>query len=253
MGTTMNPFNRTPVKLRLLAYSNRDRQGTPECMDVMYNPESIMLNCHTEYKPDDFINPNQQSSRYVQTQPEEISLELLFDGHMPGNRRPISDQIADLQALCYDVNPIKGEPRYLRLEWGRMRWMTKRSFDGRLSHFRARYTLFNNRGEPLRAIVTLGLIADESLVLQKGIQNQEAPESTVVSMPDATSLPALVNDVSDSSTNKKDYLTIAMDNDMDSIDATDAGDLIAFTESEALEDILTDEQAEEVERWLHYR
>lgn len=232
----MNPFKRTPVKLKIYAYSDRDRQNKDKLqyMEVMYNPDSIELNCNTGYSPDSFINTDLQSSRYVQTQPEKISLELLFDAHMPGNRRSISDQIKDLQKVCYDVNPAKGEPNYLRLEWGNMCWMAKDSFDGRLTQLRIRYTLFDNHGAPLRATVTLGLIADESLILQKRIQDQKAPRNLVVSMPDATSLPALVNDVRDASTNTEDYLEIAMNNGMDSLDAANVGDLISFTEPESI-------------------
>jgi Contractile injection system tube protein len=230
----MNVFQRRPTKLTLSAYSDREMTHLSGSLSVMYNPDSVSLDYRTDYVPNRPINTSRQSNRYVQTYPAGLTLELLFDAKMPGNRLPIDEQLTHLRSLCYSVNPADSEPRYIQVKWGQMRWGGRRYFSGRISSLSERYILFKRDATPLRAIVMLVLTADGSLTLQEAQEQLIAPATAVVNVPDATSLPQIASGAGAMLSGDTDYLAVAAENDLDSLDAIQAGQTLQIsTESEA--------------------
>ncbi|ANB72005.1 hypothetical protein AYM40_06195 [Paraburkholderia phytofirmans OLGA172] len=219
----MNVLHRKPTKLTLKAYSDREMTQLSGTLSAMYNPDSVSLDYQTDYRPDLFINTTRQSNRYVQTRPGGLTLELLFDARMPGNHTPIDRQLTRLRSLCYNVNPADSEPRYLQVRWGKMRWNGRGYFSGRMSSLSIRYTLFERDATPLRATATLVLTADGSLTLQSAEEQLKAPASAVVNVPDATSLAQVTNSAASTLTGATDYLEVAAENDLDSLDAIRPG------------------------------
>ncbi|APR40106.1 MULTISPECIES: CIS tube protein [unclassified Paraburkholderia] len=210
-------------KLTLIAYGDRELTQLVGSLAVMYNPDSIGLSYQTEFVPDVFINTTRQSNRYVQTKPGSLSLELLFDARMPGNRKPIDAQLGLLRGLCYNVDPAHSEPRYLQVKWGRMGWNGHGYFAGRMSSLSIRYTLFERDATPLRATATLELVADGSLTLQSAKEQLLSPGEAVVTVPDATPLPSIATSAAGSLAKAPDYLEVAAENDLDSLDAIEPG------------------------------
>lgn len=219
----MSVFQRKPTKLTLIAYSDREMTQLSGSLSAMYNPDSVSLDYQTDYTPDLFINTTRQSNRYVQTRPGGLTLELLYDAKMPGNIIPIDHQLARLRSLCYSVDPADSQPRYLQVKWGRMWWAGKGNFSGRMSSLAVRYTLFERDGEPLRATATLVLTADGSLSLQEAEEQLKSPAAAVVDVPDATSLPQIARSAGTTLAGGTDYLAVAAENDLDSLDAIQPG------------------------------
>ncbi|CAE6749167.1 hypothetical protein R69927_02082 [Paraburkholderia domus] len=215
----MNVLQRRPAKLTLNAYSDREMTQLSGTLSAMYNPDSVSLDYQTDYRPDLFINTTRQSNRYVQTRPGGLTLDLLFDARMPGNHTPIDRQLTHLRSLCYNVNPADSEPRYLQVRWGQMRWDGRGYFSGRMSSLSIRYTLFERDATPLRATATLVLAADGSLTLQGAEEQLKSPATTVVNVPDATSLAQITHGVSTALAGGTDYLEVAAENGLDSLDA----------------------------------
>jgi hypothetical protein len=215
-----------PGKLQLIAFSDREMTKPVGSMFVMYNPDTIALNYQTDFTPNVFVNTTRQSNRYVQTRPGGLTLELFFDARMPGNRRPIERQLSELKALCYDVNRAGGEPRYLRVKWGEMRWMGRGYFAGRMTALSVRYTLFDRDATPLQATATLELAADGSLSLQEAKSQLEAPDKAVVTVPDQTPLPMIVSKAASDLPFPTDYLETGSLNNLDSLDASKAGETL---------------------------
>ena len=219
----MSLLHRKPTKLTLHAYSDREMTHLSGSLSVMYNPDTVSLDYQTDYTPDLFINTTRQSNRYVQTHPGGLTLELLFDAKMPGNRKPIDRQLAHLRSLCYSVDPANSEPRYLQVKWGKMRWSGKGYFSGRMSSLSVRYTLFERDATPLRATATLVLTADGSLTLQGAEEQLKSPAAAVVSVPDVTSLSQIAKTAGTALTGGTDYLEVAAENSLDSLDAIRPG------------------------------
>jgi Contractile injection system tube protein len=229
MGKKMKRPKRKPTKLTIRAYSDREMKTLSGELSAMYNPDSVSLDYSTAYMPDQFVNTSRQSNRYVQTQPGNLTLELLFDARMPGNRRPIDLQLGRLRALCYDVNPARGEPRYLQILWGQMRWNGRGYFSGRMLSLSFRYTLFEPDATPLRATAQLVLAADESLIVQAAQEQLQSPASVVVQVPDATSLPHITSNTVPEIAGKADYLQVAADNKLDCLDAIKPGQALQIS------------------------
>ncbi len=222
----MSLFQRKPTKMTLYAYSDREMTHLSGSLSVMYNPDSVSLDYHTDYTPDQFINTTRQSNRYVQTRPGGLTLELLFDAKMPHSYVPVDRQLSHLRSLCYNVNPADSEPRYLQVRWGQMRWSGKGYFSGRMSSLSVRYTLFDRDATPLRATATLALVADGSLTLQGAEEQLLSPSKAVVNVPDATSLAHIASAAGTSLAGGADYLQMAADNGLDSLDALVPGQIL---------------------------
>lgn len=222
----MSRLLHNPLKMQLIAYADREMTRPVGSLSVMYNPDALAFSYHTDYTPDTFVNTNRQSNRYVQTRPGGLTLELLFDGKMPGNRKTVDWQLSELKALCYDVNPAGGEPRYLQVKWGAMRWIGRGYFSGRISTMSIRYTLFDRDATPVRASVTLELTADGSLSLQEAVNQLQAPEKAVVTVPDQTPFPMTVSKAGSELPDPPDYLETAAANDLDSLDGCKPGDTL---------------------------
>ncbi|MEZ0603991.1 hypothetical protein ACAX43_17805 [Paraburkholderia sp. IW21] len=226
----MNVLQRKPTRLTLSAYSDREMtqlRGAP--LSVMYNPDSVTLDYQTDYMPDHFINTTRQSNRYVQTRPGDLRLELLFDAKMPGGSVSINKQLSVLRELCYNVDPADSQPRFLQVKWGQMKWGGKTYFSGRMRSLSVRYTLFERDATPIRATATLVLTADGSLTLQQAEEQLKSPATAVVNVPDATSLPQIANGAGTALAGGTDYLAVAAENDLDSLDAIKSGQTLQIS------------------------
>jgi hypothetical protein len=190
----------------------------------MYNPETLELNFETDYAANEFINTSVQSNNYAVMQPGGLTLELIFDGRMPGNITPIEDQLTYLRQLCSDVNPSRGEPNYLRVQWGNVRWTGQGYFAGRMKSLSYRYTLFDRDATPLRATATLALTADQSIELQKSEQSLRSPPVSVLSVPaGGGGLPLIAAGVASQLVGGMNYLTLAWSNNLDNLNAIAPG------------------------------
>jgi hypothetical protein len=217
----MSLFERSLAKLTLTAYSDREMSHQLGSIAAMYNPAALQLSFRAEYKSDEFLNSNTQSSTYQRTLPGDFDIELLFDASMPGNNTPVEEQISSLRNLCYAVNSEQEEPSFLQVKWGQMRWENRGYFSGRMSALSVRYTLFDRDGTPLRATANLSLIADASLTLQASSQQLKKPST--LRLPAATTVALLA---ATALAGGMTYLDLAASNDMDNLHDVEPGDTL---------------------------
>lgn len=227
----MSLLERGLAKLTINAWKDREGKIPVGSMSAMYNPENIQLDYQTRFNTEDTINKVSQSNRYMISEPVGLSLNLVFDSQMPGNRTPVETQLAMLKSFCA-VDSATGSPYFLRITWGKMRWENKGWFAGRARDLSVTYTLFDRDATPLRATVRLSLVADESFVIQQSIKVQNDPMRAVISVPDLVSLPLLALSASGTLATNIDYLSLAWDNDMDNLDDFQSGDLLRATKGD---------------------
>ncbi|MGV3345418.1 hypothetical protein ACGVWS_06615 [Enterobacteriaceae bacterium LUAb1] len=216
------------AKLTIAAWKDSEGHIPAGTMSAMYNPESIQLGYQTRFNTEHTINTLPKSNRYIISEPTGLSLSLLFDSQMPGNTTPVETQLAMLKSLCA-VDAATESPHFLRISWGKMRWDNRGWFAGRASDLSVTYTLFDRDATPLRASVSLGLVADESLIIQQTLKNQNAPSKALISVPDRASLPLLAMAASSTLASRVDCLALAWENDMDHLDDLQAGQRLQVT------------------------
>lgn len=218
----MNLLERGLAKLNIHAWKDREGKIPAGTMRVMYNPESVQLDYQTHFDTEDSINTASQSNRYIISEPVGLSLNLLFDSQMPGNSTPIENQLTMLKNLCA-VDSATELPYFLRITWGKMRWENKGWFAGRARDLSVNYTLFDRDATPLRAMVRLSVVADESFVIQQSVKNLGMPSRAMINVVDGASLPLLAISAADILASSVDSLSLAWDNDMDHLDDFKAG------------------------------
>lgn len=211
------------TKLKIAGYLDREMKRKVGELTAMYNPSSLSLDYQTDFRADEFINSVTQSNQYRRARPGGLTLDLIFDGSLPGNSVPVDQQLAALRELCCEVDPGSGEPYFLQVSWGKLRWNGRGYFAGRMASLSVRYTLFDRDGTPLRAHATLTLSADESLVLQDAKNALKAPTQVVLPVPDMSTLPLLVTAASfgamamTAAVGFTDYLAVAYLNNLSSL------------------------------------
>lgn len=214
----MSLLERSLVKLVLSAFSDRELKHKIGSITAMYNPDSLRLSYATQYNKNEFLNHTLQSNNYASSQPGDLTLELIFDARMPGKYASIEKQLTHLRNLCYVVNPSHGEPNFLQIKWGKMRWSGKGYFAGRMTSMSYSYTLFDRDAKPLRASVTLTLCADTSLKLQKSEQSLKSPPTSVLKVPaGGGGLPLMAAFAGVTMATGMSYLQLAWSNSLDNL------------------------------------
>ncbi|RQR52003.1 hypothetical protein DIE19_28685 [Burkholderia sp. Bp9126] len=225
-------------KLTIESFTTRELSGWPnKTLTVMYNPASISLQHGVEYSQVDNVNFDTTYTA-VRVQPGELELELLFDATLPGNTKPIDAQIAELQATCFWLCTETRAPSFLRLSWGHLKWSGMGAFSGVATKMSTRYTLFDRDGTPLRASVNLTLFADPDSEIQEAVQGTAIPTAVMLPVPDLATLPMLAAAAAAAAAatatvaGALDYLTLAIENDLDSLSDLAAGGELLLNTSE---------------------
>ncbi|CNH72863.1 CIS tube protein [Yersinia pekkanenii] len=229
----MSLIERGLAKLTIDAYQDREGKKWAGTLQAMYNPTTLELNYLTDYLQSQAINNEKQSSTYIQAKPAGLSLELIFDATMPGNKTPIETQLTQLKQLCC-VDATSKETQFLHIKWGKMRWENRGYFAGRTKTLSVSYTLFDRDATPLRAKVLLTLVADESLILQETEQNLKSPAKIAVRVQDGTSLALIAASVPSTLAGGADYLMLAQQNGLDNLNGFIPGDILQATRGEDL-------------------
>ncbi|SFU61133.1 hypothetical protein [Xenorhabdus koppenhoeferi] len=227
----MSLIERGLAKLTINAYKDREGKIRAGTVQAMYNPDSLQLDYQTDYQQSQAINSEKQSSIYVQARPAGLSLELIFDATMPGNKTPVEAQLMQLKQLC-SVDATSNETRFLQIKWGKMRWENRGYFSGRAKGLSVNYTLFDRDATPLRARVILTLVADESLVLQETEQNLKSPAKIALRVQDGASLALIAAGTASTLSGGIDYLTLAWQNGLDNLNGFVPGEILQATKGE---------------------
>ncbi|PXX59072.1 hypothetical protein SAMN05660489_04876 [Pseudomonas sp. LAMO17WK12:I10] len=220
-------YNQALTKLTITAYSDRDLTKEVGMIRARFNPDSLQLSYATTYSSEDFINDTVLSNNYTKTEPGDLALDLVYDDRMGKGGASIENQLTALRQLCYTVDPSRGEPRFLKVQWGNMRWARNGYFAGRMTALSFHYSLFDRDGTPLHATASLTIKADESIGKQEAEQNLLSPPGLVISVPAGpTNLALMAATASTFLVGGINYLDLAWSNDLDNLDDTKPGETL---------------------------
>jgi Contractile injection system tube protein len=216
-------------KLKIFAFVDveRTRRATVPTFEAMFNPASIEQSYCIPWGKRRGMNESGAELQYAGSNPAELRLVLVFDGTgvdtigiaaLP--RKSVATRVDELFAVAHRYNGAIHQPNYLRAMWGEL------SFDGRLANVDVKYTSFDRDGTPLRAELTVKLLADISAEKLAKLENKQSPDVTherVVRSGDT--LPLLTKEVYGSAT---PYLLVARWNGLDDFRRLTPGARIEF-------------------------
>ncbi|MDH0342423.1 hypothetical protein [Chromobacterium haemolyticum] len=212
----MGLLERGLAKLKLEAFDKSSGGKSEGVFEAMYNPASVQFDYAANYQESAALNKNEQHALFSKVSPPTLRLDLVLDGRAPGRRGSVDDQLKALRNLCFAVGQ-KGEPPYLRITWGNMSWHGQGFFKGRCQRLGVSYTLFDRSAKPLRAMASLSLLGEST----DGGSAFEAKASgklkSVAKVVSGYALPLVGAATSFGVGLGTNYLTAAVDNDLDNL------------------------------------
>jgi hypothetical protein len=86
--------------------------------------------------------------------------------------KTVSERVEEFLTLTFRMNGKIHEPNYLRVEWGNLK------FECRLDSVEIDYTSFDRDGTPLRAKLTVSLIADMEVEKRMALEDKKSSDLT---------------------------------------------------------------------------
>ena len=161
------PNPNSAIPLEKMCITN---QVTKKKIYVMYNPESYVQERGAKYSEMPGLAANMPSIQFVHGMSETLQMELFFDtygaaGSIGGSfsdslllnatalaPAPLKMDVRDFTAKIYDLMVIDSSthvPPLLKIEWSSLQ------FEGHLVNCSQKFTMFNQLGTPVRAILNV--------------------------------------------------------------------------------------------------
>jgi hypothetical protein len=170
-------------KMLILAFADSAKaesggvQEADDKFEALINPETYALAYKLKFSAG---GQGQGSSgkqlKYEYTEPEEISIEFLFDNTGIIDGKPRDSIAADLKRFKQVLIEYKGdahEPRHFKLVWGE-----NSIFKGRVTELTITYKLFKADGTPLRAIAKVTFKSSIEEQKRAAKENKSSPDLT---------------------------------------------------------------------------
>jgi hypothetical protein len=208
-------------KLKINVYGNRLRVGLPQAVfKVMLNPASLSVSHANEFSRLQGINTKGREAKYIRSQPREHHLELILDGTgvtdfglstlLGKGSGSVASQIKQFLDLCFHMDGKIHEPRFLKIQWGEGEL---KDFDCRLKSVDIEYTLFDENGTPLRAVLKTNFIEDLAPGKRPYLEGKNSPDlSHIRVVKSGDTLPLLSKEIYGSS---QYYMRLAQVNNID--------------------------------------
>jgi len=210
------------TKMKIVAYKDPDFSSQLGDYDVLVNPENYKQKNEQQYSTNDTtIGSSVQTSKYKGGGSGLFDIVLFFDGTGIISKNKVDDQIKEVRELVYQYNGNIHEPNYLRVYWG-----TQSLFQGRLKSWYVSYTMLDMDGSPLRAEVSLVLVASVSAkkkALEEKKNSSDLTHKRIVL--DGDNLPLMCYRIYGDSSY---YIKVARHNNLTNFRAIKPGDVIIF-------------------------
>lgn len=213
-------FSLLTIEAFQYGYDSASKGSSIGKMEACFNPGSLQLNYQTEFVHRDAINKTSLGNQFVGPRPGNLSIELLFGDTVRAGEEQVQDLVDGLKNLCTGTHTEYGST-YLVLSWGDMKWGGKKSFTGHMTSMSVRYTRFSRHGLPLRATVSLQLVANDSLD-KTATETPKLPQGRVLKAMESETLSTLLLQTSAAAVLTVTSLAVA--NDLDTLGPPSAGD-----------------------------
>ena len=162
--------------------------------------------------------------KFVRYKAESLSFKFTIDctGIVEGTKEKdlVYEKIKEIENLLYVYNTDGHRPSYVKVLYGTM------VFHGQVKKFEVDYTLFDNKGNPLRASVSLTFTGFRSSEEERKKFSKESPDmSRLITVKEGETLPYLCHRIYGDSLLVRE---VARFNDMDSFRNIPAGTQLLF-------------------------
>lgn len=210
------------TKMKIVAYKDPDFSSQLGEYNLLVNPENYKVRNEQQYTVQDTVNGSSaQSVKYRGGGTGLFEVMLFFDGTGVLTTEKVDDQVKRVKDLIYNYNGDIHEPNYLRIYWG-----TQSLFQGRLKSWNMSYTMLDMDGTPLRAEVTVIIMASISSKKKALEEKKNSADLTHVrTVLDGDNLPMMCYRIYGDSSY---YLKVARHNEITNFRTIKPGDVISF-------------------------
>lgn len=210
------------TKMKIVAYDDPDFSSQKGEYDLLVNPENYKVRNEQQYTVSNTTNGSSiQTVKYKGGVAGLFEIILFFDGTGVISSKKVDDQISEVKGLIYTYNGNIHEPNYLRIYWG-----TQSLFQGRLKSWDVNYTMLDMDGTPMRAEVTVVLIASISAKKKALEEKRNSADLTHVrTVLDGDNLPLMCHRIYGDSSY---YIKVAQHNELTNFRDIKPGDIITF-------------------------
>lgn len=215
-------------KLKIEAYPDPARGGTPKEFEVMFNPESFKETYEVLYDKSQGVGSSGTEIVFIKNKPSDLNLNLVFDGTGVtemgvmafGETKSVNERVTDFLQNTFNMQSDTHQPSYLRIKWGDI------NLPCRLASVSINYTSFDRDGKALRAELDAKFISDVEVGIRLRQENKTSPDLTHKRLVcEGDTLPLLSKTIYGSS---EHYLFIAKANNLDDFRNLQAGQELSF-------------------------
>ena len=191
---------------------------------ALLDPDTLKFDKEIEYAEDKQLGAIGGNVKFVRYKAENLSFKFTIDctGIVEGTKEKdlVYEKIKEIENLLYVYNTDGHRPSYVKVLYGTM------VFHGQVKKFEVDYTLFDNKGNPLRASVSLTFTGFRSSEEERKKFSKESPDmSRLITVKEGETLPYLCHRIYGDSLLVRE---VARFNDMDSFRNIPAGTQLLF-------------------------
>ena len=186
-------------------HKNRDEKSTLSSnskathFEAFINPDEFTINYSPNYDQTVPIGEETIAGTFLGSTPMELQLKFFIDGSLNREKDDpyVTNKIKEFYDACGYV-PDTHRPKYIRIIWGGLTLMRfdPDIFDGCLKNASIQYKLFNDKGLPLRALITANFIETVTVTKEEALKTTSSPDLTHIRIvKEGDTLPAMAGDV----------------------------------------------------------
>lgn len=187
------------VKLIITSYKDETFDSENGSFEMMLNPKDYNCTKGIRYSKEDIIDGGNMPV-YQGYDNDNLKFEFALDTTGALNQdatmkkqwsgKSLKTVLDNLETVVYTYVGDTHQPPFLKVEWGTL------SFGGRLKQMEVKYQMFSSEGEPLRAQVTLEILAFSNWTSQCKKKNKSSPDLThLVTVKAGDTLPLLCQQI----------------------------------------------------------
>lgn len=210
--------------LRFTAYTDCKYSDSIGSCTVLVDPASMKFGKEIVYAEDRQLAAIGGDNHFERYKPETLSLNFIVDCtgivEGTGDGDKVYDKIAEIEALLYTYNTDGHRPSYVIVQYGEL------MFRGQLRTMDVAYTLFSNRGVPLRASVSVAFSGFRCSDEERRKYSRQSPDmSRLITLKADETLPLLCHRIYGDSLLVRE---VAKFNGLDSFRGLPAGTQLLF-------------------------
>ncbi len=127
-------------------------QGTKRTVKALFNPKEYTLSKSVSWNQHKNAATDFPNMQFTTGQPKKLQVDLFFDGYDSDQGATVRSACQNLIAMA-EMDPDLHHPPKCQFSWGGL------VFKGVMDNVTVRYTMFDSKGQPVRATATISMSA----------------------------------------------------------------------------------------------